>query len=493
MPVSEAASAASAASGASGASDSGDAPAADNGGSRLVNKVCKLLTQKNMTSKEHVQASKLLVKLQDDLATLPASAAVKLSILSMSLGRKLLKMRESAEEDEIKSFENTFILVFILIAAVHARESGETGSYDANALAQREKTLSELQTHSLWQQLCRHSRKRSRNDNGDHGDHDDNDDKNDKNDNDDGGFSDVHSLNSMPSTAGAKQNVKSGEYSFSSQKDVDELNSKMEKEREEAEKFVMRPFLTDPASSRWSEVLYNGRELASTIVSVAACKLQSVGEIQDMCALARAYARSMLNQSRSALLTTTRSSFMSLKVSSLMMLGNTGVADAVGSLVASSESESAQVVFRDILLSFLLPREFVGVRRTLLLPREVSAKATKEYSTYVSLAHESAICGVLDAFESNCELKRCCALLSALAMLTTGSDIRHDVAFGGRVLLPFLEVPEPDKKGALQLFLDVSQRNWTVFSTAGGKPQLELSGPGVETLETALVLLADDR
>ena len=464
---------------AASASDSGDAQPQNI--DKSIAKLCALLGNNNMRSKSHLIASKLLVRLQDQLHNLSSGTAVKLSILCMSMGRKLLRMRETEEQDEVNAFESTFILVFLLVAGIQARESGEMGSYDANDLARSEQTLRELQTHSLWQQLCRpSSRKRSR----------------EAENEDDEGFSDVHSTMSMSSitskTAGKQKENAAGNYNFSSQKDVDELNSKMERERQEADTLVMRPFLTDSSSSRWSDVLYNGRELASTIVSVASRKLQSICELLDMKDLACAYARAMLNQSRSTLLTTNRTNFMSLKVSSLMMLGSEGVADAVGSLVASAESESCQVVYRDILLSFLLPREFVGVRRTLLLPREVSAKATKEFSTYVSLAHESAICGVVDAFESSCELKRCCAILSALAMLTTGADIRHDVAFGGRVLLPFLEVPEPEKKSCLQLFLDVTQRQWTVFSASGGKPNLELSGSGVCTLETALVLLADD-
>ena len=465
---------------AASASDSGDAQPQNI--DKNVSKLCALLSSTPMTSKAHLTASKILVRLQDQLHSLSSGTAVKLSILCMSMGRKLLRMRETDEQADVNAFEGTFTLVFMLVAGIQARASGEVGSYDANELDRREKTLRELQSHSLWQQICRpSSRKRAR----------------EAENVDDEGFSDTHSTMSMSSikskAAGKQKENTTGNYNFSSQKDVDDLNSTMERERQEAETLVMRPFLTDSSSSRWSDVLYNGRELASTIVSVASCKLQSICELKDMKQLAFEYARSMLNQSRSTLLTTNRTNFMSLKVSSIMMLGSEGVADAVGSLVASAESESCQVVYRDILLSFLLPREFVGVRRTLLLPREVSAAATKEFSTYVSLAHESAICGVVDAFESNCELKRCCAILSALAMLTTGADIRHDVAFAGRVFLPFLEVPEPSKKGCLQLFLDVTQRQWTVFSTAGGKPNIELSGPGVCTLETALVLLADDK
>ena len=482
---------------------------------KLVAAITKLLGRPNLSSKDHLRAAVLLERLQNELHFVKAGAAVKLSFLLM----KMMRCKNSSGEKDVHEqgfFGDSMVLIFIIIAAIHARETGEVEWYDAHTLAAREMHLAELETQSIWSQLCRPmSRKRSREvaDGSVNGD-------------DDGGFSDVHSINSFNSvnplnlTKGGKggkggnggnggnggkerandandangaKGGNSGNYNFSASKDVEDLNSKMEQERDDAEKLVMRPMLVETSSSRWNEVLYNGRDVASTVVGIAAARLQSLSSLSNLEDLAMKYARTMLEQSRSTLLTASRSNFMSLKVSSLMMLGNSGITDAVGSLVASSASESAQVTYRDLLLSFLLPRDFVGVRRTLLLPRHVSTRATKDYSTYVSLAHESAIVGLVDAHESTSELKRMCALLTSIAMLTTGDDIRQDDAFGGRVLLPFIECPEPKKKGCLQLFVDVSQRQFTVFKAAGGKVHIELSGSGVETLETALVLIADDR
>ena len=440
----------------------------------VLKKVCRVLNSSSMTSKQHIQAVKLLSRLQADIMRLPSSCAAQLSMLLISMSRKLIDMKERDDAEAVEDYEKTFTLVFILLTSLHARENGHIEAYDADGVAiQEEKLLSE-QRYSLWQCLCRPiSKKRSHED-----------------EEEDDGFSDVHSV----SSAGAvkKQKTGTGAYNFSSQKDVDELNSKMEREREDAEALVARPFLTDSTSSKWHDILYDTRGVAKAILDVTTARLHVVGEISTLTPLAAAYARSLLERSRSGLLGGKKHEFVSLKVNSLLMLGNSGVADAVSSLVASAASESAQVCYRDMLLSFLLPISFLGTRRTLLLPRAVSARATKDFSTYVSLAHESAICGLLEAFESSCELKRCCAILTTIAMLTTGSDIRSDVAFGGRVHLPFLETPEP-KKGALQLYFDLANRQAIVFSVVNGKPQIELCGSGVNALETALVLLADEK
>lgn len=481
----------------SAASESGDSYVAPSSADKLVGAVSKLLGKSSISSREHLRAAVLLERLQAQLHLIRAEAAVKLSFLLMRMLRNSSSTEMDAEEKGF--YRDSMVLLFVVIAAIHAREAGEVDEYDAHALASREVHLRELESRSMWSQLCRpSSRKRARGDesvNGGNGGNGGNGDNGDNAD-DDAGFSDVHSMSSMPSTAAGAAGAKkaaAGNYNFSASKDVEDLNSAMEREREDAEKLVLRPMLVDNSSSRWHDVLYDGRDVAGTVVAIAAARLQSMSTLEDMQAFAVKYARTMLEQSRSTLLTASRSNFMSLKVSSLMMLGNVGVVDAVGSLVASSASESAQVTYRDLLLSFLLPRDFVGVRRTLLLPRHVSTQATKDFSTYVSLAHESAIAGLVGAHESDSELKRMCALLTSIAMLTTGSDIRQDDAFGGRVLLPFIETAEPEKKGCLQLFVDVAQRQFTLFRYNTGKPEIELSGAGIETLETALVLIADDR
>ena len=461
----------------SAASESGDSDEPGNV-DRLISVISKLLGSHYMSSKGHLRAAMCLERLQQQVHLVGSDGTVKLSFLLMKMARNRLNPHMEAEERVF--YDESMVLLFVLVTAIHSRTYNEVNGYDAHELASHERHLSELGRQSIWQQLCRPiSKKRPRDDQ--------------SVDSGDGGFSDIQSLNSVPSMAAKKVASAKGNYNFSASKDVEDLNSALEKEREDAEKLVVRPLLTDTCSSRWHDVLYSGRDVANTVVAIAAAKLQSMSSISDLTDLTLIYARTMLEQSRSTLLTASRSNFMSLNVSSLMMLGNSGVADAVGSLVASCASESAQVTYRDILLSFLLPREFVGVRRTLLLPRHVSTRATKEFSTFVSLAHESAIAGLLDAYESSSELKRICALLTTIAMLTTGSNIREDAAFGGRVLLPFIETPEPEKKASLQLFVDVAQRQFTVFRYSRGKPEIELSGSGVETLETALVLLSDDR
>ena len=490
--------------GASGESDGGATHSASH-----VGLLCKLLMQKTST-RSHLRAAKLMLTLNKNIALVPAECAVRLSILLMSMYRRLLRMREDSEESEeaeVGAFETTLVLVFLLIVGVHARETAANDDNDANDANDanddhhRIESFESLQEHSLWQQLCRHpsssnankkKRKHEDSQSGDFGDFGDFGDCG-LDDELDGGFSDVASLSSQKTQQQQQKKPQQQQYSFSSQQDVDELNSQLEKERDAAEALVRRSFLVDPSSSRWADVLYNAKDLAADIMRFASKKLGIITSASEMRDVAMHYTRTMLAESRSRLLTVDRGqNFISLKVSSLLMLGNSGVADVVGSLIASAESEAGQVVYRDILLSFLLPLGFVGVRRTLLLPRGVSARATKEYSSYVSLAHESAICGLVDAADSGCELKRACAILTTIALLTTGSDIRSDVAFNGRACLPFLETPEPQRRGALQLALDAGARQWTVFSTSSSKPRIELAGSGVETLETALVLIADD-
>ena len=52
----------------------------------------------------------------------------------------------------------------------------------------------------------------------------------------------------------------------------------------------------------------------------------------------------------------------------------------IASIVSSAESEAGQSVVRDLVLSFLLPPEVVGVRRVLVIDRATSTRATLDYS-----------------------------------------------------------------------------------------------------------------
>jgi hypothetical protein len=149
---------------------------------------------------------------------------------------------------------------------------------------------------------------------------------------------------------------------------------------------------------------------------------------------------------------------------------------------------------RDMILSFLLPSSVVGVRRTLLLPRAVSAKATVEYTDIVQFAHETAMEGLEWTWEhSDDPLKLTCALLTAVACLTTreGEDpIRKADAFGGIVSLPFLNVASPPEN-KMRVSLLTESKRWVLFKMQNGEPLVQAALEGLEGLKLTMVGLSE--
>lgn len=186
--------------------------------------------------------------------------------------------------------------------------------------------------------------------------------------------------------------------------------------------------------------------------------------------------------------------FLSLSVHGL----NESIRDAVGgedprvaSVVAAADSEAGQVVLRDLYLSFVLPIEFVGSRRGLLLPREVAHSATAEFPEATQDAHEVAMCGAMYLYEnSEEELRKVVSVLAGLACLTTreGEDpIRKGVAFGGRVCLPFLQTKAPTDPSATRLMLDRWTNRWTLYRVLSGQVEVTGGGLGYRGLLTSAV------
>jgi hypothetical protein len=168
------------------------------------------------------------------------------------------------------------------------------------------------------------------------------------------------------------------------------------------------------------------------------------------------------------------------------------------SIVLAGESEAGQSCLRDMIVSFLLPKELVGVRRTLLLSRETSARVAAEFPWVAGAAHETAMMGCESVWKnSSSELKRACALLAGFAMLsTTGSGddmIRKSTAFNGYVQLPFLECPTPSLQASggrpsKLLALVPSTRSWVIYGLGpSGTPSVDLSKRGLEGLCIALL------
>jgi hypothetical protein len=147
-----------------------------------------------------------------------------------------------------------------------------------------------------------------------------------------------------------------------------------------------------------------------------------------------------------------------------------------------------------MVLSFLLPSSVVGVRRTLLLPRAVATKATMEYTDIVQFAHETAMEGLEWTWQNSEDpLKLTCALLTALACLTTreGDDpIRKGDAFGGLVSLPFLNAATPPEH-KLRVSLIPESRRWVLFKMQTGEPVVQAALEGLEGVKLTMVGLSE--
>lgn len=162
-------------------------------------------------------------------------------------------------------------------------------------------------------------------------------------------------------------------------------------------------------------------------------------------------------------------------------------AERLLSVVSAAESEAGQTCLRDLLLSFQLPRDVVGVRRTILLPREVNVVITKEHTVVLNDAHESALRGSEWEWKhSKDALTRACALLSGIAIILNQGDVRKDDAFGGSVCLPFLETLPPSGDGVrLALLEDTAE--WVAFRASN--LEVLVRRPGFNGLEDCVLVL----
>lgn len=161
--------------------------------------------------------------------------------------------------------------------------------------------------------------------------------------------------------------------------------------------------------------------------------------------------------------------------------------ERLSAVVSAADSEAGQTCLRDLQLSFQLPREVVGVRRTILLPREVNVAITKNHTAVLNEAHESALRGSdWEWKHSKRALTRACALLAGLAILLNEGDVRKDDAFGGFVRLPFLETLAPTGDG-VRLALIEDTAEWVAFK--GSTPEVLVRRPGFRGLEDCVLVL----
>lgn len=92
------------------------------------------------------------------------------------------------------------------------------------------------------------------------------------------------------------------------------------------------------------------------------------------------------------------------------------------------------------------------------------------------------------------DVERTVSLLTGLAMMTTKGDddpIRKAVAFGGRLQMPFFEVPPPDENAALRICFVAEHQRWVLYRLdRKGMPTVRSSQRGFEGLCNAALLLA---
>ena len=188
--------------------------------------------------------------------------------------------------------------------------------------------------------------------------------------------------------------------------------------------------------------------------------------------------------------TSTESSFLTLDTIGLLNNANEMQDEKLTALVDVAESEAGQTVLRDMILSFKLPTKAIGVRRCVFLSRESNAFATKQYPEILNGAHEAAMRGSVWSFESDPDrIHKMCAILAGLALVISKDDIRKGSAFGGRVVLPFIDCP-PVLVSVTRLALIPETGDWVVYTTdSGGNPKIKYKHNGYEGFCECVLIL----
>jgi len=101
--------------------------------------------------------------------------------------------------------------------------------------------------------------------------------------------------------------------------------------------------------------------------------------------------------------------FLTLSASSVLMQVDDDQRDArLTALCEAAESEAGQTAFRDLILSFTLPRSVVGTRRSVLMTRAANKLATKDFPLVLNDAHE---------VRTECVVQLCIPLLTFVVFL----------------------------------------------------------------------------
>jgi hypothetical protein len=410
----------------------------------------KLAHDRDITTRDHLLASETLLEVQQGLATgqsFSKQSQMLLMCVISSLARRVVRMEECAffAEDEAKrvamntqreDFIRTSIFVFITIATADfvARKCALIDDGAAQA------ELDMCMQRSLWSELCKPpSRKRAL----------------------------------EPTTTESVDGVAIDPVIF---------------ERSNLEHLVGRPILSDEKSNSWAAVLHQPGNVAGAALRLASCLLRDAVNEDAFRPLMLTFAKHSSLQMHVQMLNSSLNDrdFLTLSARRFAALESKEIEASLSTVVGAAESEAGQVILRDLVLSFLLPRSIVGYRRTLSLSREASTAASASYPLITEVAHQTAMQGPeLIWKNSDSELKRMCALLSGIAVLTTKGteDItRKSTAFGGLVQLPFLETIPPHPRQP-RLALVPTTRSWVLYTVSEkGVPVVELSKKGFDGL-----------
>ena len=210
---------------------------------------------------------------------------------------------------------------------------------------------------------------------------------------------------------------------------------------------------------------------ASRAVLLHARRRAPSASLQEMTALAGAFFKASSAAAIESLLDSTQEDFISLAAASEMEDALKRKSELLLAIVAAAESEAGQAVLRDLLLSFRLPAEVIGVRRGLSIGRETNLEITRNHALTLNDAHNSALAGAEHTWSHGDDVERACALLAGWACVLSTSGGSSDDALDGRVDLPCFSTR--CRPGVKRLAL-VSQGTWIVYRvrSTDGKPQI---------------------
>lgn len=168
----------------------------------------------------------------------------------------------------------------------------------------------------------------------------------------------------------------------------------------------------------------------------------------------------------------------------------------VRAALSAGESELGQTILRDLVISFTIPAEVLGVRSTLLIPRATASLVVESYPEAAQVAHETAMAGTVWTAENiKDELRIACAVLAGLACLLAGhEDVRNARSnpFGGVVYLPFL-INSPPAGSTTHIFFNASTNAWTAYRLSRGCVTTTCSAHGLAGLYVCTSCLLSER